>query len=62
MLDVIINKRMIYIHGNSIEAETIQALHLIKDTIIYYRSLLEICSTKDLIDSVYKYISDMLHT
>lgn len=43
---------MIDVHGNSVETEIVQALLLIKDTIIHHGSLFEICITKDLIDSV----------
>ena len=43
---------MIDIHGNSIQPDTIGALHLTKDTILQYSSVLDIPITKRLLRSV----------
>jgi hypothetical protein len=47
-----INKYMICLHGNSIQPETIEALRLVKDTILSFGSIFDIPISKSLLDSV----------
>ena len=47
-----INKNMLEVHGNSIEPETIEALRLVKDTILTFDSIVDIPITRDFIGSV----------
>ena len=56
-----INKRIIDIHGNSIEKGTINALRLVKDRIINYENILDIPIKKEMIDFV-KLSRERYHT
>ena len=47
-----INKFMISIHGNSIEAGTIESLRMVKDTILSFGSIFDVPITRNLLDSV----------
>ena len=47
-----INKYIIGIHGNSIHADTIEAIRFVKDTILNYGSIFDVPITKGLLDSV----------
>ena len=46
-----INKHMLQLHGSSIQAETIEALRFVKDTILSYGGILKIPITKSLLES-----------
>ena len=60
-----INKRMIQLHGTSIQTETIEAIRLVKDTILCYGSRFDIPMTKALTESVKlshsRYQADLKH-
>ena len=47
-----INKLIIGLHGNSIQADTIEALRMVKDTILSCGSIFDVPITKGLLESV----------
>ena len=47
-----INKFIIGLHGNSIQAGTIKALPMVKDTILSHGSIFDVPITKGLLESV----------
>jgi len=47
-----INKNIIGIHGPSIQADTIEALRIVRDTILNYDSIFNVPITRSLMDSV----------